>query len=60
MKRFEYRTEIIQHSDGSYHHDLPVSHKDVDDVLNRLGADGWEVWALDGSFIRLRREYPEI
>lgn len=56
MKRFEYRTELIAHRDGTYHHDLPVHYDDVDAVLNNLGAEGWEVWALDGSMIRLKRE----
>ena len=56
MKRFEYRTEVIQHRDGTHHHDLPVHPADVDEILNRLGAEGWEVWALDGSMVRLKRE----
>lgn len=57
MKRFEYRTEVIIHRDGTYHNDLDVHPDDVDAVLNRLGAEGWEVWALDGSIVRLKREY---
>jgi hypothetical protein len=56
QKRFEYRTEVLPHRDGTYHTELDVHPEDVDEVLNRLGADGWEVWALDGSVIRLKRE----
>lgn len=56
QKRFEYRTELIPHRDGTHHHVLPVHHEDLDTVLNRLGAEGWEVWQLDGSMVRLKRE----
>ena len=56
QKRFEYRTEIIPHRDGTHHSSLHVHPEDVDALLNRLGEEGWEVWSLDGSIVRLKRE----
>jgi len=59
MKRFEYRTEIIGHRDSTMGSNVHVHPEDLDPLLNMLGAEGWEVWQLDGSIVRLKREIPD-
>ncbi len=60
-RRFEYRTEVIARRDGLTPSASDHAHPDdVDAVLNRFGAEGWEVWQLDGSIARLKREIVDL
>lgn len=59
MKRWEYRTEIIAHRAGTMSATDHVHPEDLDAVINPLGAQGWEVYQIDGSIVRLKRELAE-
>lgn len=60
MSRYEYTHTIIPRRDGT-----PMSQTDhvhpeeLDAVLNAYGADGWDVWQVDGSIVRFKREIDD-
>jgi predicted component of type VI protein secretion system len=57
VKRWEYTHIVIQRRDNTPASQTDHVHpEDLDEVLNRAGAAGWEVWQLDGSIVRLKRE----
>jgi hypothetical protein len=57
MKRYEYTHAVITRRDGTPMSSTDHAHpEDVDEVLNRYGAEGWRVWQLDGSIARFERE----
>lgn len=60
MTRWQYCHAIVQRRDGAGLSQVDHPHPDdVDAVLNRYGADGWELVQQDGSILRFKREIPE-
>lgn len=54
MQRWEYRIETFRDSEGRYYNPTPS----IDEYLrlvNRLGAEGWEVYGVFSGAVHLKR-----
>jgi hypothetical protein len=60
MTRYEFTHAIVPRRDGaSPSYSDHADPNDVDAVLNKYGAAGWHLYALDGSIARFEREIVE-
>lgn len=57
MPRFEYRAETIQDATGA--HAFTPSIPDYLAVVNELGREGWEVYALERGVIHMKRQIED-
>jgi hypothetical protein len=54
-QKWEYRRELISNPESTQ-----VAHReDIEKGLNDLGAEGWELVAVDGSWALFKREAEE-
>lgn len=60
MTRYEYKVLQIPHRDGTYSSTIVIHSEDLEDICNRMAADGWEPFGDDrGSILLFRREIGE-
>lgn len=57
MKKFEYKVEQIQIEVKSlFKVDKSLYNQEIVEKLNIFGKDGWELAAVDGTWLYLKRE----
>lgn len=57
MKKFEYRCiNIVGEMKHLFKSDKSELNQKVEDSLNELGNEGWEMVAVDGTWFYLKRE----